>query len=88
MTPLNNSYIYLNNSLITLTSVLIFAIYYEFTNAPDVVTVGVIHDLNLDARFADQIVLLNHGRIVTTVTPSEVLIADRIRDVFQVVTTA
>ncbi len=55
-----------------------------FTDAPDVVTVGVVHDLNLAARFADQIVLLNHGRVVSTGTAAEVLTADRIRAVFGV----
>ena len=55
-----------------------------FTDAPDVVTVGVVHDLNLAARFADQIVLLNHGRVVATGTAVEVLTTERIRDVFGV----
>ena len=36
----------------------------SFTGAPDVVTVGVVHDLNLAARFADQIVLLDRGQVV------------------------
>jgi iron complex transport system ATP-binding protein len=56
----------------------------DFTNSPDVVTVGVVHDLNLAARFADQIVLMNHGRVVASGTPTEVLTADHIRDVFGV----
>lgn len=56
----------------------------DFANAPDVVTVGVVHDLNLAARFADQIVLLDHGRVVAAGTPSEVLTAERIREVFGV----
>jgi iron complex transport system ATP-binding protein len=55
-----------------------------FATAPDVVTVGVVHDLNLAARFADQIVLLNDGRIVATGASAEVLTADRIREVFGV----
>jgi iron complex transport system ATP-binding protein len=55
-----------------------------FTDAPDVVTVGVVHDLNLAARFADQIVLLNEGRVVANGTAPEVLTAERIRDVFGV----
>ena len=55
-----------------------------FANAPDVVTVGVVHDLNLAARFADQIVLLNDGRVVAAGTPAEVLTAERIQDVFGV----
>jgi iron complex transport system ATP-binding protein len=59
----------------------------DFTDASDVVTVGVVHDLNLAARFADQIVLLNKGRVVASGTAPEVLTAERIRDVFQVETT-
>ena len=55
-----------------------------FTNAPDVVTVGVVHDLNLAARFADQIVLLNDGRVAAAGTPAEVLTAERIEAVFAV----
>jgi iron complex transport system ATP-binding protein len=55
-----------------------------FTDAPDVVTVGVVHDLNLAARFADQIVMLNRGRVVASGTPAEVLTAEHIRDVFGV----
>lgn len=54
----------------------------DFAHAPDVVTVGVVHDLNLAARFADQILLLNHGRVVATGTATEVLTTDRIREVF------
>ena len=56
----------------------------DFTDASDVVTVGVVHDLNLAARFADQIVLLNKGRVVASGTATDVLTADRIREVFNV----
>jgi len=55
-----------------------------FSDAPDVVTIGVVHDLNLAARFADQIVLLDQGRLAATGTAGEVLTAERIRDVFRV----
>ncbi|MFL6228635.1 MAG: heme ABC transporter ATP-binding protein [Pyrinomonadaceae bacterium] len=55
-----------------------------FTAAPDVVTVGVVHDLNLAARFADQIVLIDGGRIVAAGTAAEVLTAAHIRAVFGV----
>jgi iron complex transport system ATP-binding protein len=55
-----------------------------FSDASDVVTVGVVHDLNLAARFADQIVLLDGGRVVASGTPAEVLTAERIREVFGV----
>ncbi len=59
----------------------------EFANARDVVAVGVVHDLNLAARFADRIILLNHGRIAVNGTPSEVLTTDRIMEVFGIKTT-
>ena len=55
-----------------------------FTDAADVVTVGVVHDLNLAARFADQIVLIDRGRVTATGAPAEVLTRERIREVFGV----
>jgi iron complex transport system ATP-binding protein len=56
----------------------------SFAAAPDIITVGVVHDLNLAARFADQIVLLDLGRVVASGTATEVLTTDRIRKVFGV----
>jgi len=56
----------------------------NFTDASDVVTVGVVHDLNLAARFAGQVVLLNEGRVVAKGSASEVLTQDNIRKVFLV----
>ena len=56
----------------------------SFTDAPDVVTVGVVHDLNLASRFADQLVLMNHGRIVAVGSAVEVLTQENIRKVFGV----
>ena len=56
----------------------------EFTSQPDVVTVGVVHDLNLAIRFADQLLLLDAGRVIARGTPREVLTAERIRQVFRV----
>ena len=56
----------------------------SFTTGTKVVTVGVVHDLNLAARFADQILILNGGRIVANGTPSDVLTTERIRQVFGV----
>jgi iron complex transport system ATP-binding protein len=55
-----------------------------FSDASDVVTVGVVHDLNLAVRFADHLVLLDKGRIVAAGEPLKVLTADRIRQVFAV----
>ena len=44
----------------------------------------VIHDLNLAARCADQMLLLQCGRIVVAGTPEEVLQQDIISRVFDV----
>ena len=56
----------------------------EFGSAPDVVTVGVVHDLGLAARFADEVVLLNNGRVVADGAPDTVLTTENIRNVFGV----
>lgn len=53
-----------------------------FADAPDVVAVGVVHDLNLAARFADQLVLLDRGRVTAAGAPADVLTRKRIREVF------
>jgi iron complex transport system ATP-binding protein len=42
----------------------------------------VLHDLNLAAAYADQIVLLSHGRVAAAGSPSEVLRAAMLGDVF------
>src|SRR6185503_11885117 len=55
-----------------------------FAGRPGVITVGVVHDLNLAARFADHVVLMDHGQIVASGTPHDVLTAERIREVFSV----
>jgi heme transport system ATP-binding protein len=58
-----------------------------FTKGSEVVTVGVVHDLNLAARFADQILVLNGGRIVAGGTPPAVLTTECIEGVFGVAPT-
>jgi iron complex transport system ATP-binding protein len=56
----------------------------EFAAASDAVTVGVVHDLNLAARFSDDIVLMNKGRIISAGPTTTVLTPDRIREIFGV----
>jgi len=56
----------------------------EMAAQPDVVTVGVVHDLNLAARFADHIVILNQARLVASGTPPDVLTEERIQEIFGV----
>jgi iron complex transport system ATP-binding protein len=47
-------------------------------------TLASIHDLNLAAAFCDRLYVLNHGRIVASGTPKQVLTAPLLRDVFGV----
>jgi iron complex transport system ATP-binding protein len=55
-----------------------------FADQPDTVVVGVVHDLNLAARFADRLVLIHDGGVVASGTPAEVLTTEHVRRVFQV----
>lgn len=55
-----------------------------FTSQPDVVTVGVVHDLNLAAKFADRLILLHQGRILADGAKSDVLTAENLRAAFDV----
>jgi ABC-type cobalamin/Fe3+-siderophores transport system ATPase subunit len=43
----------------------------------------VSHQLNLVARFADTIVVLDHGRIAISGTPNEVMRADRLESIYE-----
>jgi iron complex transport system ATP-binding protein len=45
---------------------------------------AILHDLGLAARFADDLLLLDHGRIVAVGSPREVLTESIIREVFRV----
>jgi iron complex transport system ATP-binding protein len=56
----------------------------EFASQPDVVVIGVVHDLNLALRFADRVVLLHHGRTLADGATTDVLIAENLRIAFEV----
>lgn len=45
---------------------------------------SVLHDLNLAATIADEIVIINRGRIIASGAPPEVLTADLLREVYGV----
>ncbi len=45
---------------------------------------AVLHDINLALHYADQVVLMDQGRVVAQGSPSETLTAERISDVYQV----
>ena len=44
--------------------------------------VMVLHDLNLAARYADELVVMADGRIIANGSPADVLTADLVRDAF------
>ncbi|MDF1501408.1 heme ABC transporter ATP-binding protein [Roseisolibacter sp. H3M3-2] len=56
----------------------------ELAAAGDLVVVGVVHDLNLAARFADHLVLLAGGRVLADGAPADVLTPDRVEAAFGV----
>jgi len=55
-----------------------------FASQSDVVVVGVVHDLNLAARFADRLLLVHRGRILADGSTREVLTEAHLRTAFAV----
>jgi iron complex transport system ATP-binding protein len=56
----------------------------NFGAAPDVTVVGVVHDLALAARFADQLVLIHKGAVLAAGPPGEVTTPEQVRIAFGV----
>lgn len=56
----------------------------QLANQPDVVIVGVVHDLNLAAKFADRLMLLHRGRVLADGNTREVLTAENLDQAFGV----
>lgn len=42
----------------------------------------VLHDINMAARFCDRIHALNHGRVVASGTPADILVADTLHAIY------
>lgn len=55
----------------------------ELLNQKDIVVVGVVHDLNLAAKFADHIVLLDHGKLLAAGSKEEVLTKENIKTAYR-----
>ncbi|HEV7504347.1 MAG TPA: ABC transporter ATP-binding protein [Thermoanaerobaculia bacterium] len=56
----------------------------DLVAAQDLVVVGVVHDLALAARFADQLVLLHGGAVLAAGAPDEVMTPEHVRTAFGV----
>ena len=56
----------------------------DLADTVNIAAIVVMHDLNLSARFADKILLLQNGEIAASGTPSGVLTSENIRDVYGV----
>jgi len=57
------------------------------TRTLNLTTVLVLHDLNLAARYCDQLLLLNQGKVVAQGAPTEVLSAENLEPVYGIRTT-
>jgi iron complex transport system ATP-binding protein len=56
----------------------------ELAAAPDITVVGVVHDLALAARFADQLVLLHDGAALAAGSPAAVMTPENVHAAFGV----
>jgi iron complex transport system ATP-binding protein len=56
----------------------------ELAHGADVAVLAALHDLNLAAAYADDLVVLHRGRVVATGTPEQVLTARLLREVYGV----
>ena len=55
----------------------------ELLQSSNIVVVGVVHDLNLAAKFADHIVLLNHANVLASGNKDEVLTKQHIKTAYR-----
>lgn len=55
----------------------------ELLKQKDLIVVGVVHDLNLAAKYGGYIALINHGHIIATGTPKEVFTTENIKNVYR-----
>lgn len=74
--PLNNLDIYRQFEILD--------IIQKITYENNIITVIAIHDLNLAARYADEIVVIHDGKVFAKGTPKEVLTKELLRDVYKI----
>lgn len=74
--PLNNFDIYRQFEILYIIK--------KITYKNDIITVIAIHDLNLAARYADEIVVIHDGKVYSKGNPKEVLTKELLREVYKV----
>ncbi len=55
----------------------------ELLKQQDIVIVGVVHDLNLAAKFADHLILLHQGKLLAAGTKKEVLTKEHMKTAYR-----
>ena len=55
----------------------------EVLKQKDIVVAGVVHDLNLAAKFADKIILLHQGKVLASGTREEVLTKEHLKTAYR-----
>ncbi|GGG45846.1 heme ABC transporter ATP-binding protein [Bizionia arctica] len=55
----------------------------ELLKQKDIIVIGVVHDLNLAAKFANQILLLHQGKVLANGSPNDVLTKQNIKKAYQ-----
>jgi iron complex transport system ATP-binding protein len=56
----------------------------ELLSGADQTVLVALHDLSLAARYCDRLLLMHHGRLVASGTPSAVLTAEHLAEIFEV----
>ncbi|MFD1253512.1 Hemin import ATP-binding protein HmuV [Devosia equisanguinis] len=56
----------------------------RFVRSLGITVIAALHDLNLAAMFCDRLCLLDHGRLVTTGLPDDVLTEDNLAQVYRI----
>lgn len=74
--PLNNFDIYRQFEILDIIK--------KITYKNDIITVIAIHDLNLAARYADEIIVIHDGKVYSKGNPKEVLTKELLREVYKV----
>jgi iron complex transport system ATP-binding protein len=74
--PLNNLDIHRQFSLLNQTT--------KLTRQKEMVTIIVMHDINLAARYADYIVTMDNGKLYSHGAPNEVITKEMLKDIYKI----